>query len=173
MNLYIQVENGQPINHPSLEENLIEAFGAVPENWKPFIRLEPPNLEWSQTFQNPKVVYEKVNGVWADVFQIRELNAEEQDQKRAQEEAEFSEWHKNAVIEYKARWDALPQRDNFAAWTFNEELIRYEPPIPRPTDREVIWHGASNSWVDKPIKPDDGKQYRLDFYTSSWVEVSQ
>jgi hypothetical protein len=173
MNLYIQIENGQPINHPALEENLIEAFGEIPNGWEKFVRVEPPTLEFNQTFEDPHVVYDNINGIWTDVFQIRELTAEEQDQKRVREEARALEIYQKAVDEYKARWAALPQRDNFSAWVFNQETIKYEPPIPRPTDREVIWHGASNSWVDRPIKPDDGKQYKIDFYTSSWVEVTE
>jgi hypothetical protein len=173
MNLYIQVENGQPINHPSLEENLIEAFGAIPENWESFVRIERPILEWNQTFEDPHVIYGAVNGEWTDVFQIRELTAEEQEQKRAQEAEQAKQDHKLLIDSYKAKWDVLPQRDNFSAWMFNEETIQYEPPIPRPTDREVIWHGASNSWVDRPIKPNDGKKYKIDFYTSTWVEVQE
>jgi len=173
MNLYIQVKNGQPINHPAFEDNLIQAFGLVPEGWEPFVRVEHPTLEWNQAFEEPHVVYDNINGVWTDIFQIRELTAEEQEQKRERQKAQELEFHQKAIDDYKAWWASLRQRDNFAAWTFNEETIQYEPPIPRPTDREVIWHGASNSWVDRPIKPEDGKQYQLDFYTSSWVEVGQ
>jgi hypothetical protein len=162
MNLYIQIENGQPINHPAFEENLIQAFGAVPDNWEKFIRLEPPALGSNQVFDNPRVIYEKVNGTWTDVYQIRDMTLKELEEKKLKE-----------IEYYKGLWNSLPQRDNFSSWVFNEETIKYEPPIPRPTDREVIWHGASNSWVDRPIKPDDGKEYIIDFYTLSWVEVSQ
>jgi hypothetical protein len=70
----------------------------------------------------------------------------------------------------KAGWAKLPQRDNFSAWVFNENTMNYEPPIPRPTDREVLWSGANNGWVDRPQKPDDGKTYRIDFDTGTWVE---
>jgi len=43
MNLYIQVENGKPINHPAFEDNLIQAFGSIPANWKPFKRIPQPS----------------------------------------------------------------------------------------------------------------------------------
>lgn len=160
MNLYIQIKNGQPINHPAFEDNLIEAFGSVPSNWEPFVRIEHPALGEYEKFDEPDVTYEKVNDVWTDVFHVVEMTVEE---KAAAKQIKI-----NAV---KAAWTRLPQRDNFSAWVFNEDTIKYEPPIPRPTDREVIWHGASNGWVDKPQKPDDGKEYTIDFYTSSWVEV--
>jgi hypothetical protein len=34
-----------------------------------------------------------------------------------------------------------------------------------------MWHGPTNSWIDKPPKPDDGKNYALDFDIYNWVEV--
>jgi hypothetical protein len=158
MNLYIQIENGQPINHPAYEDNLLAAFSLIPTNWEPFIRVEFPTLGKFEKWDDPDITYEKINGVWTDVYHVIAMSAEEKTAK---------------IDERKANWAALPQRDNFSAWTFNEEILWYEPPIPRPTDREVMWSGANNGWVDRPPKPDDGKTYTLDFYTSSWVEVTQ
>jgi len=162
MNLYIQIEDNQPVNHPATEDNLIQAFGEVPAHWEPFVRVEHPTLGEFEKWGDPLVTYEKVNGVWTDVYHVVEITAEE---KAAIKQAK--------IDAYKTTWALLPQRDNFSAWVFNEETIKYEPPIPRPTDREVIWSGANNGWVDRPQKPDDGKTYTLDFYTSSWVEVTE
>ena len=156
MNLYIEIENGLPKNHPAFEDNLLQAFPAIPLNWEKFVRVERPNFinvgYKVVVGDNPN--YEKVDGVWTDVWELRDMTPEEKSAK--QQTA-------------KDRWAALPQRDNFSAWVFNEETLKYEPPIPRPTDREVIWNGANNEWVDRPPKPDDGKQYRIDFSTLSWV----
>ena len=167
MNLYIRVEDGQPVEHPATEENLLQAFpDGIPLNWEPFVRVVPPVLSDYEIFDDPHVTYEKVDGVWTDVHQVVQVSEEEKIaivQAKKQREIET----------YKLAWEKLPQRDNFSAWVFNEKTMKYEPPIPRPTDREVIWHGASNGWVDKPQKPDDGKTYKLDFYTSSWVEVTE
>lgn len=33
MNLFIQIKDGMPINYPAFEDNLIEAFGRVPDDW--------------------------------------------------------------------------------------------------------------------------------------------
>jgi hypothetical protein len=33
MKLYIETENGWVKNHPAFENNLLEAFGSIPENW--------------------------------------------------------------------------------------------------------------------------------------------
>jgi hypothetical protein len=159
MNLYIQIQNGQPINHPAFEENIIQAFGVIPLNWEPFVRLEYPMLNMYQVFNEPKVTYEKVDGVWTDVFHIREMTQEER-----------------AAVQKPAKdaWDALPNRENFSAWVFDENLCRYVPPVARPNDgKDYFWQGTSSSWVEKPQKPDDGKVYKLDYASATWVEVPQ
>lgn len=161
MNLYIEIENGQIKNHPALEENLIQAFGEIPEHWEPFVRVERPELGEYQLFKAPEVTYEKVDGVWTDVFHIRDMTAEEKESARQQK-----------IQSVKSFWQTRPDSNNFAAWTFNEETIRYEPPIPRPTDRPVFWQGTTNSWVDRPQRPDDGKNYKLDYASATWVEVT-
>jgi hypothetical protein len=166
MNLYIETENGVPKNHPATEDNILQAFDCIPENWKPFVRVERPVLGEYEFFTQDKPTYEMINGVWTDVWHKQEMTAEE---KSIKDQAA----KQNEINVYKTAWANLPQRDNFSAWVFNEETVMYEPPIPRPTDREVIWSGANNGWVDKPQKPDDGKEYTLDFYTSSWVEITQ
>ncbi|CAB4122500.1 hypothetical protein UFOVP35_25 [uncultured Caudovirales phage] len=159
MILYIEIENGLPKNHPAFEENLLQAFPAIPLTWEKFVRVERPiftNVGYKVVVgDNP--TYEKVDGVWTDVWALRDMTAEEKAAKQQK---------------VKDRWAALPQRDNFSDWIFNEETVKYEPPIPRPTDREVIWSGANNGWVDRPQKPDDGKEYKIDFYTSTWVPVT-
>ena len=52
MNLYIQIENNQPINHPAFEENLLQAFGAIPAHWEPFVRVERPLPTLYQMFDS-------------------------------------------------------------------------------------------------------------------------
>jgi hypothetical protein len=162
MNLYIQTENGQAINHPAFEDNLIQAFGEVPSHWEPFVRVERPALTEYQVFEDPNVTYEKVDGVWTDVFHIRDMTTEEK-----------AIALQNKIDTAKAMWAALPDRDNFSAWTFNDETARYEPPIPRPTEGNYFWQGTTNSWVVRPARPDDGKIYKLDFASATWVEVTQ
>jgi hypothetical protein len=166
MNLYIEIENGVPKNHPAFENNLFEAFGEIPANWEKFVCVERPIPDEYELLESDVSAYQKINDTWTDVWLLRTMTAEEKVIKNQEKK-------QNAINNYKASWAQLPQRDNFSAWVFNEETIKYEPPIPRPNDREVIWSGANNGWIDKPIKPNDGKEYTLDFYTSTWVEVTQ
>ena len=161
MNFYIRIENGLPVDHPAGEDNLLAAFpDGIPSNWELFVRIEPPELTEDQMFDEPKVTYKKVNGVWTDVFHVIPASAEV-----------LQAIKQKKIDAFKAFWSTLPQRENFATWTFNEDTIAYEPPIPRPTDREVYWQGKTNSWVDRPPKPNDGKNYRIDFDTGEWVVI--
>ena len=157
MNLYIETENGQTKNHPAFEDNLLQAFGAVPTQWEPFTRVERPVPGVYQTMDSQEPVYAKVDGVWTDVWTVRDMTAEE---KTAKQQA------------VKDNWSALPNRDNFTAWTFDESTCRYVPPTPRPTDGNYFWQGTTNSWVIRPSYPDDGKQYKLDTPTATWVLIT-
>ena len=157
MNLYIETENGQTKNHPAFEDNLLQAFGAVPTQWEPFTRVERPVPGVYQTMDSQEPVYAKVDGVWTDVWTVRDMTAEE---KTAKQQA------------VKDNWSALPNRDNFTAWTFDESTCRYVPPTPRPTDGNYFWQGTTNSWVILPPYPDDGKQYKLDTPTATWVLIT-
>lgn len=79
MKLYIQVQNEQTVNHPALEENLIQAFGSIPSNWEPFERIERPTIGIYQVLENENPTYQKIDGIWKDVWSIREMTQEEKD----------------------------------------------------------------------------------------------
>lgn len=71
MKLYIQVdENGQCMNHPALEENLLHALGSIPDHWEPFERI-PQNITVNR-YQNAVCSYQKIDGVWKDVWTAEE-----------------------------------------------------------------------------------------------------
>lgn len=75
-NLYIEIENGVIKNHPAHESNLIQAFGSVPSNWIPFIRVDCPK---PSNYQIPldAPVYTIVDGVCMDFWPMREMTEEE------------------------------------------------------------------------------------------------
>ena len=74
--LYIQIEDNAPLNHPAYAPNLVEAFGEIPSNWEPFIRADPV-IGVYQVLDSTIPVYEKVSGVYTDVWQVREMTAPE------------------------------------------------------------------------------------------------
>jgi hypothetical protein len=156
MKLYIQIENGQPINHPAFEDNLMQAFHQIPAHWEEFVRPERPVPGVYQVMSDAPT-YEKVNGVWTDVWAIRDMTAEEKASKQ------------QAVI---MGFNTREQAENWSAWTLDEATCVMVPPIPRPAPVEgveVRWCGAENNWKEVPTYPVDGGQYKFDFLAWNWV----
>ena len=134
MELFIQVQDGKTINHPALKENLLQAFGNIPDNWQPFVRVEFPTIGIYEVIEDREPTYQLVNGVWTDVWQIREMTPEEKLEKQ--------NWTKEL-------WNSKPNRENFSAWTFDEETCSFVPPVPKPIDeKQYYWDGPSNSWKE-------------------------
>lgn len=155
MNLYIEIENGVPKNHPAFEDNLLQAFGSIPEHWEPFTRVQRPILGVYEVMVSEIPAYEKVNGVWMDVWQKRDMTAEE---KLATQQR---------VITLHNSQD---QAFNWSAWTLDEVLCEMVPPSPRP-DTSVsgflYWCGADNNWKETPAPPEGN--YKFDYLSWSWV----
>lgn len=164
MNLYIETENGIAKNHPAFEDNLLEVFGEVPANWEPFVRVERPVPSVYQVLDSNLPSYEKVNGVWTDVWVVRDMTTEEK-----------------AAVQQRVidRFNAREQAVNWSAWTFDEATCTMIPPIPRPDPDQTkldagiqtFWCGAENNWKDTTAYPVDGNQYKFDFLAWQWVQV--
>lgn len=160
MNLYIETKDGQTVNHPAFEDNLIQAFGAIPEHWEPFVRVERPVLGIYEMLESDEPVYQKVDGVWTDVWSLRSMTHEE---KAAKQQA------------VRDAFNAREQAENWSAWTLDEATCAMVPPIPRPEPIEgvlVFWCGADNNWKEAPVRPVDENQYKFDFLAWQWVVVS-
>ena len=166
MNLYIETENGVTKNHPAFEDNLIQAFGAVPAHWKPFTRVERPVLGVYEVMVSENPNYKLVDGVYKDVWHKRDMTAEER------------EATKQAAIQAaQTAWANRPQAENWSVWVLNEETFMYEPPIPRPEKNQVkldagiftYWCGADANWKDAPVRPEG--EYKFDFIAWAWVAI--
>lgn len=136
MNLYIETENGQSKNHPAFEDNLIQAFGDIPEHWVPFERIERPQLGVYEVFDQEEPEYQLIDGIYKDVWMVRPMDEAEKTTKQQK---------------VKDAWASLPNRENFTAWVFNEDSCSYIPPVPRPNDGKLYqWDGALNNWIEVP-----------------------
>jgi len=161
MNLYIETENGVTKNHPALEDNLLQAFGSIPEHWEPFIRVERPNGVY-QVLKSEEVVYSKVNGVWTDVWAVRDMTVEE---KTAKQQSVITAFN-NRV-----------QAENWSAWTLDETICKMVSPIPRPEVDQAkldagiltMWCGAENNWKDAPVRPEG--ENKFDFIAWTWIAL--
>lgn len=158
MNLFIEIEDGRPKNHPAYEDNLIQAFGSIPSHWESFTRVERPTCGAYEVL-TAEPTYEKVNGVWTDVWHKRDMTTEE---KTAKQQVVITMFNDS---EYASNW---------SAWTFDEAICEMVPPIPRPEPVEgthVAWCGADNNWKEVPAYPVDNKQYKFNFIAWQWVEI--
>jgi hypothetical protein len=162
MNLYIETENGAIKNHPAFEDNLMQAFGEIPAHWEPFTRVERPTPDIYQVLESQEAVYAKVDGVWTDVWTVRDMTVEEKE-----------------AVQQNTR-NSLSTRDqaeNWSAWTLDEATNTMVPPIPRPApdqtklDQRIFtfWCGADANWKDTPVRPEGN--YKFDFLAWDWVQV--
>jgi hypothetical protein len=132
MELYIRIQNGQPFEHPIMEDNFRQAFPDVDTNNLPpefakFVRVVAPALGPYE--KNQTVSYQLVDGVYTDVFACEQMTAEE------------------IVAKQQATKDAWAE-NGFASWTFNETTCDFDPPTPRPTDSKFYrWDEIVLAWI--------------------------
>lgn len=133
MNLYIQIKNGQPFEHPIMGDNLIQAFPDIdlnnlPPEFARFERIAIPLLNVYEIFEG--TTYEWDNGIVKDVHHIRPMTLEEKTEKQ------------NMM---KRGW----QVNGFPSWVFNEETCFFDPPISYPQDGKLYqWDEPTLNWVE-------------------------
>jgi hypothetical protein len=136
MELFIRIKDGSPFEHPIIKENFVEAFPDVdlnnlPPEFARFNRIEPPTPSPYEVYEG--VTYEWDNGAVTDVHHIRPLSQEEKLIKQ------------NAVKNHWAQY-------GFASWVFNEEMCRFDSPVPYPDDGgNYKWNEETTSWVLVPL----------------------
>lgn len=80
MELYIQIRDGQPYEHPILGDNFREAFPHIdpdnlPSEFARFQRIEPPAPSAYEVLEGP--VYQWVGDIVKDVWTVRPMTDEE------------------------------------------------------------------------------------------------
>jgi len=134
MNLYIQLDsNGNPINHPIIESNLLDAYPGIdvnnlPQNFARFIRVQQP--EGIGVYEKTTVEYQVINGVVQDVWSVLPMTSEEIAAKQ------------NKI---KQDWQ---QYGGYASWVFDETICNFVPPIPYPNDElKYQWDENQINWI--------------------------
>ena len=150
-NLYIQIENGQTVNHPTTEENLLQAFGSIPSNWSPFTRIFQPQDLLTSPFKKAVNTYGlSSDGItWQDVWTSVEMTSDE----------------KQALI---AGIQANPPWLNAVLDT--EKLIWKRPPAPQD-GKNYLFNFQTSEWEVVPLKPTDGQEYYFDWETKQWLVI--
>lgn len=132
MELYIQLQDGQPVGHPIHGDNFREAFPHIdvnnlPSNFAVFKRIPVPVVGPYEI--NEGVTYEKVGDVYLDKHNIRPMTAEE---KAIKVNSTIAEWN-----------------NKYPSWVFNETICSFEPPIAYPLDgKYYMWNEDILSWAE-------------------------
>lgn len=131
MKLYIQVENGAAIGHPALEQNLLDSFNSIPEDWVPFTRILQPSSDVLPVGVYQVLVSTYVlddDGIsWKDHWSVRDMTEQEKTDKI------------NNVLSNKP----------FLSWTFDESVCSFIPPVPYPNDEKVYyWDEQQVNWIN-------------------------
>jgi len=127
-----------------------------------FIRVSPPDLgpyekfneaiggNIALAFSHNGLSYEKVDGVYTDVWHVLPFTEEEKLAKQGAVKTAFSQRH-----------------PTWASWAFNADLCAMEPPVPYPSDGKTYgWKESTMSWAPYP---DDGETYTWDEGTEIWT----
>lgn len=131
MELFIQIRDGKPYQHPILGDNFRQAFPNIdPNNLPPefarFERVERPSLVYA-TLNSQNPTYQWVDGVVKDVWDVTPFTEEQILAKQN---------------EVKSNWAGL------ASWVFDVETCSFRPPAPYPNDgKRYRWDEATVSWI--------------------------
>jgi len=131
MALFIQIKDGQPINHPAYDFNLVQAFGMIPSDWAMFNRIQQPADLITSPFQTANCTYElSSDGVtWEDKWTAVEMSDEE----------------KASLI---AQTEANPPGPNV---TLNTTTLQWTPNTTKPDDgNKYYWNFQSGEWIVVP-----------------------
>ena len=80
LELYIQIRNGQPHEHPIIADNFRAGFPSVdtanlPDTFAKFVRVDPPEIGEYEVYEG--VSYQWVEGVVKDVHSVRPMTITE------------------------------------------------------------------------------------------------
>ncbi len=133
MELFIQIKDGKPFEHPILADNFGMAFPHVDQNNLPpefarFVRVEKPKIGVYEIYAG--VNYELVNGVYTDVHRVVPMTSEQ-----IAEKQNFvkQEWAKNG----------------YPSWVFHEASCNFLPPVRYPCDgKKYEWSEEQKNWVE-------------------------
>ena len=153
MNLYIQIENGKPINHPSFEDNLLDAFGLIPENFIKFNRIQQPVDLLPSPFYKAELTYilSPDGTTCQDNWIAVEMSTEE----------------KNAIIDMEQNNPPYPNA------VFNITDLAWAPPEKPTDDQKYQFNYKTGIWTVLPEIPSGMKKCYYDFEKNEWQSTEE
>lgn len=131
MELFIQIRDGRPFEHPILGDNFRDAFPHIDTNNLPnefarFERIDPPQCGTYEVLLGPS--YQWDGDIVKDFWLVRPMNEQEKTQKQEM---------------IKSNWAQY----GYPSWSFDETTCAFIPPISVPTDGLYRWDEPSLSWI--------------------------
>jgi|TARA_R110000737_G_scaffold29753_1_gene48253 hypothetical protein len=159
MQLFIQVRDGVPFEHPVMADNMLLLFPDhdlenAPLGFSKFTRIQPPELSFYQKFDDTKghdgcgCTYEITENGFHDVWHLIDMNSEEKEAKKMSCKPPFL----NSLV-------------------FDEITCMWNTPVNYPSDGLIYrWKDSDSSWVlVVGMPPDDGESYYFNITTESWT----
>ncbi len=152
MELFIQIRDGQPYQHPILGSNFRKAFPDIDVNNLPpeFARFERIQSQNEVTqFQVDEVSYQWIDGIVKDVWTVREMT----EQERQAKIQEITEYVLKSIEQFKiisqaeidnAQTEKIRQLwiehlEALNNWVLVDPLDPKYPPIPAMEDDETVY----------------------------------
>lgn len=130
MNLFIQIADGQPVNHPMLETNVLEFYGVIPEDFVPFHRVSFNDTGLTcGVFQKTISIYVNKDGTWQDEWAVVDMTPEERQEKI----------------------DRVQSKPPGLNMVLDTETLKWSPAIEKPKGA-YIWNNTTGEWV-KYVRP--------------------
>lgn len=135
LELYIKIQNGLPVDHPQLKDNVLDAYELSDTDldghpdWLPFIRTEQPKAGIYEAVGGP--LYIRDGNIVNEQWIVRPMTDEEK------------------VIKQNQRKFDWKNNGGPVNWIFDEEKCSYVPPLPYPDDgAPYIWVQEVSKWIE-------------------------
>lgn len=138
MNLYIQVKDGLPFEHPVLESNLrqtypLASYKNIPEGFAKFTRILKPKVGPYEMCKSGPYIWCEEGQCFKDNWTVRPMT------------------HTEKVNKIRSVWLS---KGGYDSWIVNEDTYEMEAPTAKPDDgQEYEWDEETLSWV-LPSQPE-------------------
>lgn len=105
INLYLKIENGQPVGHPFTKENLLDIHGEIPSDFVPFKRVQLHEYEEHGLFASDYQKHVSSYGLgedgitWQDIWRIEDMTADEIAVRRQQLKEDEEEFNRQLFLQ--------------------------------------------------------------------------
>jgi len=167
MNLYIKLENGNPVNHPLYGENIMQAFSCIDLNnttaFAPFNRLPRPTQDEMTvgTFQvlESKYILGVDGKTYEDSYYLRDMTQDEIDIK--QNEIDTATFNQTELIQQTINRNIDVAQNELTQSTDEDKLV-WQKYIDQLKNFTIINPSSASNLPETPVKDEKG----------NWISIS-